>query len=240
MRLLLLNGNTSSAMTEKLYEAARCILPPDVELIPVTARFGAETIASRAAYAVACHAVLDAYAEFGGEADAVVLACFGDPGLAALREVARVPVFAMAEAGCRRAAEMVPGRFCIVTGGAAWGPMLTEYVASIGLGPRLAGVRVIEADGGRILSDPQAAQDALLKAARAGIEQDGAELVILGGGGMVGQVEALSPLLPVPVIDGLTPALEMAVEAAGRKQPGLAAPIKSSGLGPALTKLFGG
>lgn len=240
MRLLLLNGNTSAAMTEKLCEAARRILPPDIGIIPATARFGAETIASRAAYAVACHAVLDAYAEYGREADAVVLACFGDPGLGALREVAKVPVFAMAEAGCRRAAEMVRGRFCIVTGGAAWGPMLTEYVASLGLNERLSGVRVIEADGGRILSDPAAARAALLKAARAGIEQDGAELVILGGGGMVGQVEALSPLLPVPVIDGLTPALEMAVAALGQQAPGLAAPIKSSGLGPALTQLLGG
>ena len=44
---------------------------------------------------LAAHAVLDSF-EFGlaqhGAFDAVLIACFGDPGLLALREVAGVPV----------------------------------------------------------------------------------------------------------------------------------------------------
>lgn len=243
MRLLLINANTSATMTEKVVAAARR-LAPDCTVAGVTGRFGAEVIASRSAYAIAAHAALDAYAEHGTGHDAIVLACFGDPGILALKELAGVPVVGMAEAGCHFAAQLVQ-RFGIVTGGERWRPMLTEYVASLGLRDRLAGVRTLQADGGRIAADPDAAQAAVLDAARLSIEADGAELVILGGAGMVGMVERVAPHLPVPVIDGLAPAVAFAVAAARaglRKATvgSLALPpaVASTGLSPALAALL--
>src|SRR5215510_9978502 len=118
MRLLLINTNTSETITALLVDAARRLAGPGVVVTGSTARFGARYIASRSAYAIAGHAVLDTYAEHRREADAVIIACFGDPGLLALREIAPVPVIGMAEASCRLAASR--GRFAIVTGGAAW------------------------------------------------------------------------------------------------------------------------
>src|SRR5258708_19604635 len=76
----------------------REIAGPGVTILPVTGRFGAPYIASRAAAAIAGHAALDALAEHVLDCDVVYLACFGDPGLAALKEVAPVPVVGMAEA----------------------------------------------------------------------------------------------------------------------------------------------
>src|SRR3546814_5544653 len=58
MRLLLINANTSTAMTDKVVAAAR-LLAPDYMVEGVTGRFGAEVIASRSAYAIAAHAALD-------------------------------------------------------------------------------------------------------------------------------------------------------------------------------------
>lgn len=239
MRLLLLNANTSTEMTERVVAAARQIARPTTQVTGITGRFGAEVIASRSAYAIAGHAALDAYAEYAGMADAIVLACFGDPGLQALQEVASVPVFGMAEAGCRRAAQMAQ-RFAIVTGGASWGPMLTEYVGLIGLGQQLASVRTLASNGGQIAADPAAAEAGILAACKAAIEEDGAELVILGGAGMVGVVERVADHLPVPVIDGLTPAIQFA-EAAYDAQHNTQAQtlaISTCGLSPALTKLL--
>lgn len=242
MRLLLLNGNTSQAMTDRLAVAARAIVRPDTEIIPVTGRFGAEVIASRAAYAIAGHAVLDAYAQawaaYGNGIDAVVLACFGDPGLAALKDVAGVPCFGMAEAGCRAAAAQAQ-RFSIITGGAAWGPMLTEYAASLGLADQLASVRVLEADGGQIGANPEAAREAIYQAAMKAITEDGAELIVLGGAGMVAQIEPLAARVSVPVIDGLTPAIRMAEAAAGQKSPAWRGPIATSNLSAELSALIG-
>src|SRR6266567_729094 len=109
MRLLLINSNTTEAITTLLVDAARRLVDPSVTVIGATARFGARYIASRTAYAIAGHAALDAYAEHGRGADAAIIACFGDPGLLALREIAPVPVVGMAEASCRLAAAR--GRF---------------------------------------------------------------------------------------------------------------------------------
>src|SRR5258708_25897857 len=101
----------------------REIAGPGVTILPVTGRFGAPYIASRAAAAIAGHAALDALAEHVLDCDVVYLACFGDPGLAALKEVAPVPVVGMAEAAVEAACRL-SRRFAIVTGGGARAPQL--------------------------------------------------------------------------------------------------------------------
>lgn len=60
----------------------------------------------------------------------MVLACFGDPGLAALKEVSPVPVVGMADASILQACAGIGNRFSIVTGGRRWQSMLEEFVAN--------------------------------------------------------------------------------------------------------------
>ena len=163
MRILLINPNVTQAVTDLVAAHVRRIAGPAVTVVPATGRFGARYIASRAAAAIAAHATLDAYAEHGAGYDAVYLACFGDPGLLALRDIAPVPVVGMAEAACREAARD-GRRFGIVTGGTAWQPMLAEFVAVLGLGDRLAGIRATPATGGEIAREPDAALEALAAA----------------------------------------------------------------------------
>ncbi len=66
-------------MTRKVETLARAMLPHEWEITAVSGRFGPRYIASRATFAVAGHAALDAYAMHGTGADGVLLACFGDP-----------------------------------------------------------------------------------------------------------------------------------------------------------------
>src|SRR6266436_800421 len=82
----MINPNTSATITEILAARMREIAGPGVTILPVTGRFGAPYIASRATAAIAGHAALDALAEHVLDCDVVYLACFGDPGLAALRK----------------------------------------------------------------------------------------------------------------------------------------------------------
>src|SRR5436190_13688792 len=163
MRLLFINPNTSAHLTELGARVARKVALPGTEIIPATGRFGARYIASRAAAAIAGHAVLDIYAREGKGADAAIIACFGDPGLFALRELAPVPVVGMAEASCHLASTL--GRkFSIVTGGHRWGPMLEEFVAAIGLAANLASVRTVAPSGGEVAADPERALETLAAA----------------------------------------------------------------------------
>ncbi|MFZ3117582.1 MAG: aspartate/glutamate racemase family protein, partial [Variovorax sp.] len=101
-RLLVINPNTSASVTALLQQHVQKAVGAAVDVQSVTARFGAPYISSEATYAVANHSVIDAWAatvaKDGGKPDAVLIGCFGDPGLFALREGAGVPVGGLAEA----------------------------------------------------------------------------------------------------------------------------------------------
>ncbi|PWS37035.1 Asp/Glu racemase [Falsiroseomonas bella] len=240
MRILLINGNTTEAITTRLVAIAQRLAPSGVTFEGATARFGARYIASRAASAVAAHAVLDSYAEHGAGADAVLIGCFGDPGLDALREVAPVPVLGLADASAAAALRLAP-RFGVVTGGVAWGPMLQEFFAARGHAAQLAGVRTVAPSGGEIARDPEGALAMLAAACRASAEQDGAGAVILGGAGLAGMAGRLADRVPVPVICSVEAGVREAITALGGKPAGLVphTPVETVGLSPALARLLG-
>lgn len=240
LRILLINPNTTAEVTALMARLLEPQLPPGVTLKPVTGRFGARYIASRSAAAIAGHAALDAFAEHGGDCDAVYLACFGDPGLLALKELASVPVIGMAEASCLEAAAR-PGRFAIVTGGERWGPMLQEFVGTLGLGDRLAGIETVAPTGAEIARDPDGAVELLAQACRAVAARTGAATVILGGAGLAGLAARIRPRVEVEVICSVEAGLSAVLTALNTRPPkppqgDLAFPagIASIGLGESL------
>lgn len=246
MRVLFINPNTSAHLTEMGARVARSIARPETEIVAATGRFGARYLTTRAAAAIAGHAVLDTFAREGQGADAVVIACFGDPGLFALRELSPVPVVGMAEASCLLAATL--GRkFSIVTGGHGWGPMLEEFVASIGLSTNLASVRTVAPSGAEIAAVPDEALDSLTQTCRKAVEEDGAEAVILGGLGLAGLAERIARDVPVPLIDNVVAAIRVAEAAAtlgvSKARSGSFAatePVKTLGLSSQLAALLEG
>lgn len=242
MRLLLLNANASQSITDLVVTAARPLASPGTELVGVTGRFGPRYIGTRAAYAIAGHAALDAYAAFGRGADAVVLACFGDPGLGALREVASVPVVGMAEAGCRAAADG-GRRFAVVTGGERWIQMLTEYVATLGLSSELAGVHAVAPTGAEIAADPEGSIALLADGCRTAVKRFDADVVVLGGAGLAPIAPRVAAMLDFPVIDGLAAAITSAEAAASTPdrfayRDRLTDPLTAVGLTPELDALL--
>lgn len=239
MKLLLLNGNTDPMITERMAQGARRMCPH--EIIPVTARFGARYIASRAASAVAAHAVLDALAERVGRDnpegfDAVVIGCFGDPGLEAARECFPIPIIGMADSAIFAALRMAP-RVSVLTGGAAWVPMLEEFFLLRGLGPDKVRVAAIPPTGDMIAREPERAAGLLAETARGEIAR-GAGVILLGGAGLVGLDAMVAPQITVPVLDGLRCAIEAAETATVARQLGPIAP--SVGLSDELARALVG
>lgn len=186
-------------------------------MLGATAPFGADYIASEATYVVAAHAVLDAWQQHvlaHGRPRAVLVACFGDPGVWALRETAGVPVMGLAEAAMREAQDLGP--FGVVTGGAAWGPMLERLARGLQLaGPqRLRWVRTVSTSGGDMVAQPEQAWRSLGQACAEGLAQDAQQVacgavtrpvgsVILGGAALAGWADRLDPPPTVPIIDSL-------------------------------------
>ena len=225
MRLLVINPNTSASVSALLQARLRVVGPAHVEVEVVTARLGAPYIASECSFAVAGHAALDAWAVAtqppAAEADAVLIGCFGDPGLFALRECSVAPVTGLAEASFRQAAARGP--FAIVTGGAAWAPMLRRHAQATGHSDQLVGVHTVEATGAALAADRALAQAVLSQACREAAAGPGVQSIIVGGAGLAGMAEWLQPQVPLPLIDsvdaGLAEALAMAAVARPLRVP---------------------
>lgn len=245
MTILIINPNTTDAITERLCAMAASLYP-DLRFQGATGRFGARYISTRTASVIAAHAALDAYAEHGQTADAVLLACFGDPGLLALRELSTVPVVGLAEAVCS-VAKARYGRFAIVTGGERWVAMLWEFLDLIGLKSDCAGVRCVTKTGGQIAENPDAALSELLAACDAALSEDGADVVILAGAGLAGLADTLAPSLSKPILCSVQVGIDtvVAMSRAAFQKPltgsfALPPPVETTGLRTALAQLCEG
>ena len=137
--------------------------------------------------------------------------------------------------------------FGIVTGGERWGPMLREFVASIGLQERLAVVETVAPSGAEIAKSPEHATEMIIKACRSAVTDHGADSVILGGAGLAGLARRIGDRVTVPLIDSVE-AVVSAAERLGssphrKAQAGSFAPtppIETVGLAPSLAKLMAG
>ena len=203
--LLVINPNTSASVSALLQRHAEAAAGPGVRVRTRTARFGATYIACEASYAVASHAVLDAWAAALAEdepaPDAVLIGCFGDPGLLALQDTSAAPVTGLAEAAFVKAATY--GRFAVVTGGERWKPILQRLAHALGHSAALTGVHTVAPTGAQLAQDPTAAVALLAEACRRAVEVDGADAVILGGAGLAGMAAAVAHAVNVPVIDSV-------------------------------------
>lgn len=240
--LLVLNPNTSTAVTALLQTHVQAAAGPQVRVRSMTARFGAPYIACEASYAVAAHAALDAWAAALHEQSeaaptAVLIGCFGDPGLFALRDSSPVPVTGLAEAACIAAA--VHGRFAIVTGGARWVPMLERLALTLGHGSALVGIHTVAPTGAQLAADPVAAQALLAQACREAARRWQAQAVIVGGAGLAGVAAAIQSQVEIPLIDSVVAGTHYALAQAGaaptRMQAGF--DVEWQNLSTALTAL---
>lgn len=184
MRWVVLNPNTSAAMTNAVVEQLRRCAPPGTSIEGMTACEGCAVIDSRETFLVGANAALTLFKNVPADTDAVLLACFGDPGIEALQNCSSMPVVGLAQAALQRAhASAKP--FAIVTAGANWVSMLQDRAESFGLSRGLVGVYGLDGNGAALRKNAKAFRnqvfDLSVKAADAG-----ARTLILGGAAFAG------------------------------------------------------
>ncbi len=208
MRLLVVNPNTTAAMTGAIAAAAHRHARPGTEIDAVTAPWGTPSIESHAEEAVAAAATLEVVGARAREYDGVVVACFGDPGLEAARELSPVPVVGIAEAAMLFALPLAH-RFAVVAALDRARPLMLDVVRRHGLQARCASVRTTGLSVLDIERDPTTAERAIVAAGRRAIDEDGAEAICLGCAGMGPLDERVGAQLGVPVIDGVAAAVKL-------------------------------
>lgn len=209
MKLLLVNPNISDDVTKVMAEEARRSASPGTEIVTTTARFGVLYIENRAEAAIASHAVLDAIAEHGSGADAVIISAFGDPGLAAARELYDLPIVGLAESAFLMAWTL-GHRYSIVAMTPRLGAWFRESAQQHGLDGRLASVRALAQGPTDIGKAREELRETLVAECLKAVADDGAEVVILGGGPIAGLARECADRIPVPALDGVSCAVRLA------------------------------
>ncbi|MBH3426435.1 aspartate/glutamate racemase family protein [Pseudomonas alkylphenolica] len=135
--------------------------------------------------------------------DAVCINTVSDSGLAALRSRLSIPVLAPGLAAFHTAC-MLGQRFSVLTMWSRWYPLYRKTLREYGLEARLASIRSIDVrpDTEALLQGKEEVVfGKLLAAARLAIEEDGADVIVLGSTTMHQAHAYLAEHLPVPVLN---------------------------------------
>jgi allantoin racemase len=209
MRILVLNPNTTEAVTGLLVDAGRAVAAPGTELAPLTAARGVPYIAGRAEAQIGGAVVLEMLAEHHAAADAAIIAAFGDPGLFGARELFDIPVIGMSEAAMLTAC-MLGRRFAIVTFAAALDGWYRDCVEVHGLRDRCCAVRTLDQPFASIANVQEEKEDVLAALANKAVTENGAEVIILGGAPLAGLAPRIRGRVAVPLVDPVAAAVKQA------------------------------
>ncbi|MFN8592268.1 MAG: aspartate/glutamate racemase family protein [Thermomicrobiales bacterium] len=142
--------------------------------------------------------------------DAAVIGCFYDFGLQEGREIAtRMVVTAPCEASCLLAASL-GATFSIIVGRRKWIPQMRATVGAYGLTSRLASFRTLDFGVLDYHVDERETERRFVAAGEQAIEEDGAEVIVLGCTASDGFYQRLQAILGVPVIDSAIAAVKQA------------------------------
>lgn len=207
-RITVINPNTSTELTAAIATAARAVAAPDVHVTGVQPTVGVPSVESHAEEAIAALGVLELVRTHQADTDAFVVACFGDTGVAAAREVATCPVVGMTEAALQTACA-VAHRFTVITLPPRTIAHSDRVIDHLGLAHRCT-VHAVDVGVGDLIDGSTHLLDAFAAAACDAVATDHAEAVILGCAGLADLAGPLSERLGMPVIDGVAAAIGIA------------------------------
>jgi len=204
MRIFIINPNGDPEMTLKIEAAARAFAAGEFEAVcqatPGAPRF-IDTYEDQAQAAPGMARLLrDNHEVF----DAFVVACHCDPNLDLMKEISRKPVVGIGEASMK-IATMLGHRFSVVSTAAHSIPNKEALIEKYHLRGLLASVR---APAPEDMDAPL--EEKYFRTARAAVDNDAAEVIVLGCAGLAGLDKRLQERLGVPVLDGVVCALIIA------------------------------
>lgn len=209
MRILVVNVNTTETMTETIAEQARAVAAPGTEIVGLTPFVGADSVEGNYESYLAAVAVMDRVLAYDEPYDAVIQAGFGEHGREGLQELLDVPVVDITEAAAHLA-HLLGYRYSVVTTLDRAVPLIEERLLLAGLGSHCASVRASGLSVLELEESEDRAVAAIVDQAKRAIEDDRAEVVVLGCGGMAGLDGKVREATSAPVVEGVSAAVKLA------------------------------
>lgn len=205
-RVLIVNPNTNVAITRWLCEEACRAARGRLEIVGVNAPSALPAIQTPSEVVVAARAVATAIAD-DTDSSGVIIAAFGDPGLALARASERRPIVGLGESGML-AAGAEGRRFAIVTLGEAMRNAIAERVETLGLVGLLADIRILPFSIAEVAAERDRLTHSIASEVAACAAACRAEAILLGGAPFAGMAAGLSADVDVPVLDGVEACVE--------------------------------
>lgn len=197
-KILLINPNSSEKMTTDIKNTVVQMQLLDTEITTVKMQRAPEVLESFGDYTKASYEVMEFFQQIKGY-DGILLACFGDPGLFALKEIAKIPLVGIAEASFA-IAQLLGYKFSVMAASQKARPMMDQLIKSYGLENRVTSIETLNLPIEDFLYNKDLLLDDLLNAGKRAIGK-GAEVLILGCAGMTMLGDDVQGILGVPVID---------------------------------------
>jgi allantoin racemase len=204
MRILIINPNSDPQMTAVIQQSAEDYASGEFEVQCKLTPGAPPFIETYEDVLQAAPGMIQLLRESEEEFDAFVIACHCDPNLDAMKEIATKPVVGIGEASMKLAS-MLGHRFSVVTTMRHSIPNKEAQARKLFLQDVLASVRAAPEEMAGA-SD----EEKYLRAAQMALEEDMAEVIVLGCAGMAGLDKRLAAKLGAPVLDGVACALIIA------------------------------
>ena len=209
MRILVVNVNTTQSMTNGIGRTARSVAAPGTEIVPLTPVFGADSVEGNYESYLAAVAVMETVRRYDQPFDAVIQAGYGEHGREGLQELLEVPVVDITEAAASTA-QFLGHKYSVVTTLDRAVPLIEDRLKLAGLDARCASVRASGLGVLELEADPEAAVEAIAAEAVRAVQDDHAEVICLGCGGMAELNERVAARTGVPIVDGVAAAVTIA------------------------------
>lgn len=206
--LIVINPNSSTAVTEGIDVAVDPLRRFGTPIRCFTLTEGPKGIESQRQADLTIAPML-ALAAAQTDAAGYVIACFGDPGLHALRDQTDRPVVGIQEAAVMTALTLGQ-RFGVIAILPASIPRHLRAFGAMGVLDRLAGDRALGL-GVADLADANKSRAAMIQTGRDLRDQDGADVLIMGCAGMAHYREQIEDATGLPVVEPCQAAAAMAL-----------------------------
>lgn len=209
MRILVINPNSSADMTAAIARELTAVRRPDSHVDVVNPAGGPLSIESAYDESRAVPEMLRLVQRAPEQGyDAVVIACFSDPGLDAARELVDIPVVGIQEASMYLAASL-GSFFGVLTTLERRVPVRRRYAESLGLGGKMVSTPVLNIPVAETVGSLERMKATALAKSREAMA-DGAEVLIMGCAGLGDWSHELQQELGIPIINPNAAGLKLA------------------------------
>lgn len=201
MKILIINPNSDLEMTKAIQQTAESFVDKEFQVVCMPTPNAPKFIETYEDQIKAAPGMMKLVKEYEKEFDGIIIACHCDPNLDAIKELTNKPVVGIGEASMKLAS-MLGHSFSVISMTEQSIPNKIALIRKYQLQDYLASVRTPQEKDNN-LSD----EEKYLETAKIAIQEDKAEVIVLGCAGMTGLDKKMEEVLGVPVLDGVVSAL---------------------------------